>query len=311
SAPIRPGQPPGRGLVPEVQRAGGEARFHSRQSRWVGATWLFCAVTNDDSSHSLCFCRCELAMWCHDRGVWRKRSAATGPDQARLDATAQAVIECAPGPIVALGRDRTVCVWNPAAERMFGWTAAEVLGLEPPIIPRELRAEHNAVLERVAAGGQISLVTRRLSRTGEMLDLRIEISSLTEASGARLGWIILAHPSDEDGAVRPYLAERARVGRRLGDVAADMNAELDLEAVLDRIAASLRELARADAGGFVLIEGDRLRLVSINGLPAELRGRTADLPTSLVGELMRSGNSVLMRTGESGRFDDLIWSALP
>jgi PAS domain S-box-containing protein len=236
---------------------------------------------------------------------------AAGPDQARIDSTASAVIDCAPGPIIALGRDRAVCVWNRAAERMFGWTAAEVLGLEPPIIPRELRAEHNAVLERVAAGGQISLATRRMSKAGEMLDLRTDVSSLTEASGGRLGWIILCHPSDEDSAIRHYMAERARVVRRLGDVVADMNAELDLETVLDRIAASLRELTRADAGGFVLIEGERLRLVSMDGLPAELRGRTADLPTSLVGELMRSGNSVLMRTGESGRFDDLIWSALP
>ncbi|MGN6793290.1 MAG: ATP-binding protein, partial [Streptosporangiaceae bacterium] len=251
--------------------------------------------------------------------MWRRRGAAsraggaeaTGPDQAQLEAVARAVIECAPGPIIALARDRTVAVWNPAAERMFGWTAAEVLGLEPPIIPRELRAEHNAVLERVAAGGQISLATRRMSKAGDMLDLRLDIASLTNTSGSRFGWIMLAHPSDGDGAVRHYMAERARVVRRLGDVVADMNAELDLEAVLDRIAASLRELTRADAGGFVLIEGERLRLVSMDGLPADLRGRTADLPSSLVGELMRSGNTVLMRTGESGRFDDLIWSALP
>jgi PAS domain S-box-containing protein len=247
--------------------------------------------------------------------VWRRRSEAgrpaTGPDQAQLEAAARAVIECAPGPIIALSRERAVAVWNPAAERMFGWTAAEVLGLEPPIIPRELRAEHNAVLERVAAGGQVTLATRRISKSGEMLDLRLDIASLTDAAGSRLGWIMLAHRSDEDDAVRHYMAERARVVRRLGDVVADMNAELDLEAVLDRIAASLRELTRADAGGFVLIEDDRLRLVSMDGLPAELRGRTADLPSSLVGELMRSGNTVLMRTGETGRFDDLIWSALP
>ena len=244
-------------------------------------------------------------------GVWRKREVTRGPDQARLDATARAVIASAPGPIIALGRDRTICVWNAAAEKMFGWTAAEVLGLEPPIIPRELRAEHNAVLERAASGGSVSLATRRMSKAGEMLDMRVDVGMLDDEDGRRLGWIMLCHPNEEDSSVRHYMAERARVVRRLGDVVADMNAELDLEAVLDRIAASLRELTRADAGGFVLIEGDRLRLVSIDGLPAELRGRTADAGTSLVGELMRSGNSVLMRTGESGRFDDLIWSALP
>jgi len=53
------------------------------------------------------------------------------------------------------------------------------------------------------------------------------------------------------------------------------------------------------------------RLVSMDGLPSSLRGRGADLETSLVGQLMRSGQTVMMATGESGDFDDLIWSALP
>src|SRR5258707_2657660 len=105
--------------------------------------------------------------------------------------------------------------------------------------------------------------------------------------------------------------DRGRVVRRLNDVVADMNAQLELSAVLDRIAASLRELTRADAGGFVLIGKDVLRLVSIDGLPSGLRGRTANLATSTVGELMRSGKTVMVATGESGQFDDLIWSALP
>ncbi|HEY2640042.1 MAG TPA: PAS domain S-box protein [Streptosporangiaceae bacterium] len=240
---------------------------------------------------------------------WKR--AVPQRDRDRIDGTARAIIECAADAIIAFGTDRRVSVWNPAAEQLFGWRAAEIVGLEPPFIPEELRAEHNAVLERVASGGQVSFATRRICRDGTMVDVRIDASRLLDSAGTVIGWVCVCHKNVDDQAVRHYMAERARVVRRLGDVVADMNAQLDLEAVLDRIAASLRELTRADAGGFVLIEKDKLRLVSLDGLPAELRGRTADLTTSMVGQLMRSGKSVLMATSDSGGFDDLIWAALP
>jgi PAS domain S-box-containing protein len=239
------------------------------------------------------------------------RLAVAQHDRDRIDATARAVIDCAADAILAIGLDRTVTLWNPAAERLFGWTAVEVVGLPPPFVPEELLAEHNAVLERVASGGQVSFATRRLRKDGAVLDLRIDASLMLDAAGAAVGWVFVCHQSGEDEAVRHYMAERARVVRRLGDVVADMNGQLELEAVLDQIAASLRELTRADAGGFVLIEKDKLRLVSLDGLPAELRGRTADLASSMVGQLMRSGKTVLMATSDSGAFDDLIWAALP
>ncbi len=234
-----------------------------------------------------------------------------GTIASRTDATARAVIECAADAIVAFGTDRTVMLWNPAAERMFGWAAAEVVGLEAQIIPEELKAEHNAVLERVRAGGQISFATRRIRKDGTAIDVRIDTSALTDGAGDLTGWVNVCHQAGEDDVARHYMAERARVVRRLGDVVADMSAQRDLESVLDRIAASLRELTSADAGGFVIIDGDTLRLVSTAGLPARLRGRTAALSRSLVGELMHSGQTVMMATGESGGFDDLIWSALP
>ncbi len=234
-----------------------------------------------------------------------------GEVQSRVDAIARAVIECAADAIIASDTDGTVLLWNPAAERMFGWAATEVAGRDPQIIPEELRAEHNAVLERVRSGGQISFATRRIRRDSGLLDVRIDTSALRDAGGEVIGWVNVYHRVGQDDAARHHVAQRVRVVRRLGDVVADMNAQRDLESVLDRIAASLRELTSADAGGFVLIEGGELRLVSMDGLPGSLRGRTAQLPDSLVGELMRSGKTVLMATGETGRFDDMIWSALP
>ena len=168
--------------------------------------------------------------------------SVTQRDRDRIDRTARAVVECAADAIMALGSDRRVMVWNPAAERLFGWTAAEVVGLEAPFVPEELRAEHNAVLERVASGGQVSFATRRTCKDGSMVDLRIDASRMLDSTGELTGWVCVCHRSGDDEAVRHYMAERARVVRRLGDVVADMNAQLDLESVLDRIAASLREL---------------------------------------------------------------------
>ena len=259
-------------------------------------------------SEGLCSSAAVNRIRCDYEAVSWKRAARR--DDAPVD-TARSVIDSVADAIIALGPDRRVTVWNPAAERLFGWPAAQIVGREPPFVPEELRAEHNAVLERVASGGQVSFATRRICQDGSVVDVRVDASSIPDPAAGPPGWVFVCHQARDDEAVRHYMTERARLVRRLGDVVADMNAQLDLESVLDRIAASLRELTRADAGGFVVIEKDRLRLVSLDGLPAELRGRTADLQSSTVGQLMRSDKTVLMATSDSYGFEDLIWAALP
>ncbi len=111
---------------------------------------------------------------------------------------ARTVIECAADAIVAFGTDQTVMLWNPAAERLFGWAAAEVVGREPQLIPEELKAEHNAVLERVRSGGQISFATRRIRKDGTVIDLRIDTSVLTGSGGQVTGWVNVCHQTGED-----------------------------------------------------------------------------------------------------------------
>jgi PAS domain S-box-containing protein len=45
----------------------------------------------------------------------------------------QALIRFAPTPIIAQDRQQRVTVWNPAAEKLFGWREAEVLGQPNPV----------------------------------------------------------------------------------------------------------------------------------------------------------------------------------
>ncbi|WP_093173039.1 PAS domain S-box protein [Sinosporangium album] len=226
------------------------------------------------------------------------------------DGIARAVLASSPNAVVALDRDQTVLVWNNAAERLFGWTAEEMVGRRAPIVPEELTAEHNAVLERVRTGGQVSLRTKRFRRDGTLLDVRVDTSAL-KYGNAVIGYVSVHHLSQDEEAASQRVARRAHLVRRLTDVVADINSERELPAVLDRIAASLTELTGADAGGFVLIEGEFLRLVSGYRLPEELRGATSDLRTSLVDRLLRTGRTVILETGEHAHLDHLVWSKLP
>jgi PAS domain S-box-containing protein len=230
------------------------------------------------------------------------------PDRSPL--SADAVLASAADAVVAVDPALRVAAWNPAAERMFGWSAAEIRGLPLPIVPDELMAEYHAVLERVRAGGPLSIVSRRLRRDGSAIDVRMDTSCLYGDDGGVAGWVAVFHPYEDAGTVRSHMTERARLVRRLTDVVADINADLDLGAVLDRIAHSLTELTGADAGGFVLIEDDRLRLVSLTRLSAHLRGYSAPLASSLFGELLRSGKTVLLATDDTRSLDDLIWADL-
>ncbi|MBB4935563.1 PAS domain S-box-containing protein [Lipingzhangella halophila] len=229
-------------------------------------------------------------------------------DRAPLNA--DTVLAFSADAIVAVDSELRAAVWNPAAERMFGWSAEEVLGTAPPIVPEELLAEHHAVLEQVRAGGPLSIVSRRLRRDGNVIDVRIDTSCLFDHDGEVSGWMSVFHAYEDANRVQAHMAERVRLVRRLTDVVADINADLDLRTVLDRIAHSLTELTGADAGGFVLIEDDQLRLVSLTQLSDHLHGYTAPLESSLFGELLRSGKTVLLATDDTRSLNDLIWADL-
>ncbi|MGP3934333.1 ATP-binding protein [Nonomuraea sp. KM88] len=222
------------------------------------------------------------------------------------DEIARAVLAGSPNAVVVLDRDQSVLVWNEAAERLFGWPAEDLLGRRAPIVPGELTAELNAVLERVRTGESVSLRTKRLRKDGVPLDLRVDISAL-RLGNAVAGYICVHHPARADELARHRMARRERLVRRLTDVVGDINSELELSAVLDRISASLTELTGADAGGFVLIEGDRLRLVSTYQLPEAIRGTTTDLRTSLVDKLLRTGKTVML---ETNGLEELVWARL-
>lgn len=98
-----------------------------------------------------------------------------------------AVVETFPDAIVSLSPDGVVLGWNPAAERMYGYAAREVLGrslLQLPSEPEEQRLQLRAVLARVAGGEAVhGFETRRMSRNGSVIDISLTVTPIRDPNG--------------------------------------------------------------------------------------------------------------------------------
>jgi len=101
----------------------------------------------------------------------------------------RAVIEAAPTAIIGMDLDGNVQnVWNPAAEKMLGWSAHEVMGRPLPSVPAEYREEFSVLQERKRGGETMDGVeVSRLRRDGTPIEYSIYSSPLYDAEGRITG----------------------------------------------------------------------------------------------------------------------------
>jgi PAS domain S-box-containing protein len=103
------------------------------------------------------------------QAVERRRDAeALRAKEARHKAMLDAALDC----VVTMDHDGCVVDFNPAAERTFGYKAADVMGREMAdlIVPPELRQRHRRGLARYLATEQPAILDRRLEITGMRAD---------------------------------------------------------------------------------------------------------------------------------------------
>ena len=70
-------------------------------------------------------------------------------------------MEASPLAILVLDLDMSVTMWNPAAERMFGWSKEEILGQPYPLVPAEREQSFQELFNRVVGGSGFTGVEAR------------------------------------------------------------------------------------------------------------------------------------------------------
>jgi PAS domain S-box-containing protein len=91
--------------------------------------------------------------------------------------------------VVSKRLDGTITSWNLAAERLFGYSAAEVIGRSIAlVIPSEGLAEERELLARVAKGERIEhYETVRLRKDGSRVAVSISLAPILDTSGQVIG----------------------------------------------------------------------------------------------------------------------------
>src|SRR5688500_7588478 len=107
------------------------------------------------------------------------------PPQARTgssDALLAAIVDSTDDAIVSKDLDGHITSWNKAAEKMFGYPAAEALGRHITlIIPPERHHEEQMILARMRRGERIDhFETQRRHRDGRLVDVSLTITPVRD-----------------------------------------------------------------------------------------------------------------------------------
>jgi PAS domain S-box-containing protein len=109
----------------------------------------------------------------------RKRTEA---QLQQITEMVQAIIRSSPLPIVAIDPNGFITSWNPAAEKLFGWTSEEVLGQPLPFIPHDKIEEHRAMRARDLQGLSFeSREIRRCRKDGSVIGLLVSTAPMRSA----------------------------------------------------------------------------------------------------------------------------------
>lgn len=140
----------------------------------------------------------------------------------------QGIIDAAPLAIMTLDTEgRVDATWNRAAEEIFGWSKAEVLGRVPPFIPAGKDGEFKDLLAQVLTGEEIrGIELRRQRRDGSPVEVQLFTAPLRDPWDNVRGVLAIVEDISGQKALEEQLRQSQKLealGQITGGVAHDIN----------------------------------------------------------------------------------------
>lgn len=206
-----------------------------------------------------------------DRNKHDPASTAQGLETSALHLAA--IVESSEDAIISKQLDGPITSWNRAAEHLFGYSAEEMIGSSIlRIIPDERRNEEADIIEKLARGERIAnFETVRRRKDGNCIPVSLTISPVRLADGTIIGASKIARDISRRKASEALLAKQAERFAILNRVSAAINADLDLERILQTVTDEATAISGARFGAFFYNaldeEGDAMMLYTLARAP--------------------------------------------
>lgn len=172
----------------------------------------------------------------HDNHAHRQVEEALRASEAQL----RAIIDHSPLAIILFDTTGNILLWNAAAERLYGWSAEEVLGKPLPTVPDEQLAEKQTFQARVNRGEVITYAqVERRRRDGAVVYIALSVAPLKDAAGRVYAQMSITTDITELKQTQAdllhreqaliALQERERIGRELHDGLGQMLGYLNVQ----------------------------------------------------------------------------------
>src|SRR5690348_5429382 len=162
------------------------------------------------------------------------------------------IVESSDDAIVSKDLNGIILSWNAAAERMFGYTAAEAIGQSiRMIIPAVRQSEEDFVLSEIRAGRAVRhYETVRQRKDGSFIPISLSVSPIYDDNGVVIAASKVARDISERARLLANAEEQAAIARQLSDIGVSVAASLDQEAIVQKVTDIATAVTHAEFGAF-------------------------------------------------------------
>jgi PAS domain S-box-containing protein len=156
--------------------------------------------------------------------VVRRQAASERKRYTERERLFSAVVESSNDAIITKTLDGTVTAWNKAAERLFGFSAAETVGQQiSMIVPVDRRDEMADMLRRIGQGETIERhETVRTGKDGRRVDVSLTVSPLRSTAGEIVGASKIARDITESKRTQKELGREIEERQRIFETSQDL-----------------------------------------------------------------------------------------